>query len=96
MAVEGPHSSRPVPHHGRVLIPGTLRARIAQLLADATEPVTTRRLAELADTTPPQAARALRRLERDGTAVRQLAAGGCYRWSSTTRTAARPSRAAFT
>lgn len=92
MAVEGPHSSRPVPHHGCVLIPGTVRACIAQLLADATEPVTTRRLAELADTTPPQAARALRRLEGDGAAVRHLAAGGCYAWTTTGTAPARPSR----
>lgn len=66
--------------------PTPVRQRIHRLLTTATEPLTTRHLAELVGTTHPQAARALRRLEDDGTAVRQLADGGCYAW-----TAAQPS-----
>lgn len=58
----------------------TIRGRIHRTLADARGPLTTRRIAELASTTPPQAARALRRLEDDGAAVRQIASGGCYAW----------------
>lgn len=61
----------------------TVRERVHCTLDDATRPLTTRRIAELVDTTPPQAARALRRLEDDGDAVRQIASGGCYAWSST-------------
>lgn len=57
--------------------------RIRRLLATATEPLTTRHIAEQAGTTPPQAARALRRLEDQGAAVRSLAAGGCYAWTAT-------------
>lgn len=60
----------------------TVRERVACLLDEATGPITTRRIAELVDTTPPQAARALRRLEDDGTAVRQLAPGGCWAWTA--------------
>ncbi|MDX2943312.1 helix-turn-helix domain-containing protein [Streptomyces caniscabiei] len=63
-----------------MLVSQTIRGRIRRTLADAGGPLTTRRIAELVDTTPPQAARALRRLEDDGTAVRQIASGGCYAW----------------
>ncbi|KUL26619.1 hypothetical protein [Streptomyces regalis] len=63
--------------------PVPTRVRIQRILAAAHEPVTTRRLAELAGTTHPQAARILRRLEDDGAAVSQLAAGGCYAWMAT-------------
>lgn len=61
----------------------TVRARIHRILADAAEPLTTRQLTELVDTTPSQAARSLRRLEADGAAVRRNADGGCYAWTST-------------
>ncbi|MDX3314556.1 GntR family transcriptional regulator [Streptomyces sp. ME08-AFT2] len=60
----------------------TLSQRLNQTLATATKPLTTRHLAELVGTTPPQAARALRRLEADGAAARQLADGGCYAWTA--------------
>lgn len=65
---------------GGMLTVQTVRERVACLLDDATVPLTTRQIAELVDTTLPQAARALRRLEDDGTAVRQNASGGCYAW----------------
>ena len=73
------------PHHGRVLIPGSVRDRIDRILAEATTPLTSAELAEQAGTTAPQAARALRRLEDDGHAVRHLSTcptGGCYRWAA--------------
>ncbi len=60
----------------------SIRQRIHRTLTAATEPLTTRHLAELVGTTPPQAARALRRLEADGAAARQLADGGCYAWTA--------------
>lgn len=60
----------------------TIRERIRRQLLAATEPLTTRHLAELVDTTPPQAARGLRRLEDDGHVARQLAAGGRYSWTT--------------
>jgi hypothetical protein len=60
-----------------------IRDRIRRALDTATGPLTTRRIAELVGTTPPQAARALCRLEGDGAAVRQLAEGGCYAWTAT-------------
>lgn len=56
--------------------------RIRRLLATAGGPLTTRHIAEQAGTTPPQAARALRRLEDQHAAVRQLADGGCYAWTA--------------
>lgn len=62
--------------------PVPVRARIHRLLTTATGPLTTRHLAELANTSHPQAARALRRLEDDGTATRQLADGGAYAWTA--------------
>ncbi|MDX3708780.1 hypothetical protein PV733_07300 [Streptomyces europaeiscabiei] len=60
----------------------TVRERVRSTLADASGPLTTRRIAEVVDTTLPQAARALRRLEDDGDAVRQLAPGGCWAWTT--------------
>jgi DNA-binding IclR family transcriptional regulator len=56
---------------------------IRQLLATATEPLTTRHIAETVGVAPSSAARTLRRLEDQGAAVRQLAAGGCYAWTTT-------------
>lgn len=61
----------------------TIRQRIHRTLTAATGPLTTRHIAELVGTAPEQAARALRRLEDDGAAVRRSAAGGCYEWTLT-------------
>lgn len=63
--------------------PVPVRERIRRTLAAATQPLTTRTIAESVGTKPEQAARALRRLEDDGAAVRQAAAGGCYAWTAT-------------
>jgi DNA-binding IscR family transcriptional regulator len=64
-------------------VPLPARARIQHTLATTTEPVTTRRLAELDGVAPPSAARILRALEDDGTVLRQLHPGGCYAWTVT-------------
>lgn len=50
---------------------GTVRACCARVLAAATRPLTVARIAELVDTTPYQAGRALRELEARGAAVRK-------------------------
>lgn len=71
-----------------MLIIGTVRDRIDRILTEATTPLTSAELADRAGTTQPQAARALRRLEDDGHAVRHLSSnptGGCYTWTSRTR-----------
>lgn len=62
--------------------PAPTRDRVRRILATAREPLTVRQLADAADTTPPQAARVLRRLEDDGEAIRDLADGGCYAWTA--------------
>lgn len=63
--------------------PVPVRERIRRALAAATGPLTTRTIAETVHTTSEQAARALRRLEDDGHAVRRPAIGGCYAWTAT-------------
>ncbi|WP_261719066.1 helix-turn-helix domain-containing protein [Streptomyces sp. FZ201] len=63
--------------------PLTVRARIEAILATATGPITTPRLAQLAGAPRAQAARALRQLEDAGLAQRQLGDGGCYAWRRT-------------
>lgn len=68
---------------GGMPVSQTVRERVHCTLDDATGPLTTRRIAELVDTSPNQAARALRRLEDEGAAVRQIASGGCYAWTAT-------------
>lgn len=70
--------------------PTTTRARIQRTLATTIGPVTTARLAELAATTPPQAAKILRHLEDDGTVQRHLHDGGCYAWTAVTAGAPTP------
>lgn len=49
----------------------TVRERCRRLLGDAVEPLTVAVIAEELDTTPAQAARALRQLEQEAAAVRQ-------------------------
>lgn len=63
--------------------PVPIRERIRRTLTTATQPLTTRTIAETVGTRPEQAARALRRLESDGHAACRPAAGGCYEWWST-------------
>lgn len=61
----------------------TVPERTLSLLDTSPEPLTAADIATRISTTPPQARRALRRLEDQGAAVRQLAAGGCYAWTAT-------------
>lgn len=75
--MRGHHDCMPYPD------PVPVRERIRRTLAAATQPLTTRTIAESVGTQPEQAARALRRLEAEGAAIRRLAAGGRYEWTAT-------------
>lgn len=67
-------------HHGCMLLADTVHECIRRQLADATRPLTAGQLADLVNTNHPQAARALRRLEREGAAVRQPTTENRYLW----------------
>lgn len=60
---------------------GTVAERTGRLLTTTSRPLTAAAIAEQIGTSPRQARRALCRLEDQGTAFRQIAAGGRYEWT---------------